>query len=182
LEKDSGVRSLRLLFTVGITLLNSCTDSSATSPDGGESDAALDQQIMSTAASYKTWTQVNAAPDPSAIGAFDVNIYVRGDVSGYEQIHPDFLSTASSLSPGTIIVREVLDASGNVSELTLMAKGTPGYDATLDDWWFGVADPSGNAIVQNGVPELGHLDQCHSCHIPRQSDDYLFGVPSAYQQ
>jgi hypothetical protein len=134
---------------------------------------------MQTAASYKSWHKVNDQPDASAIGAYNVNMYVRGDVSEYQSIHPTVMSTESPLSQGTIIVREVLDSSGNVSQLTLMAKGQPGYDPTLGDWWFGLADPSGQPVISDGVPQLGRLDACHTCHIPRESDDYLFGVPLA---
>src|SRR5579871_3811145 len=98
-----------MLFVVGVTLLNSCTDA-ITTPDG-QTDAEFDQQVMSTASSYKHWRQINHAPDPSAIGAFDVNMFVHGDVSAYQAIHPTVVSNAPSLTPGTIIVREVLDSS-----------------------------------------------------------------------
>lgn len=78
-----------------------------------------------------------------------------------------------------MIVREVLDANGEVAKLTMMAKGPPGYDPTLGAWWFGVTDPNGRPLVQDGQLLVGRLTQCHECHSERADDDFLFGVPPA---
>ena len=59
--------------------------------------------------------------------------------------HAETTGSGVTVSPGTVIVRSVLDASGNVSKLTLMAKGPPGYDPSIGDWWFGETDPTGAA-------------------------------------
>ena len=74
-------------------------------------------------------------------------------------------TTRPRLNVGTVIVREVLDAQGAISSITAIAKGPPGLDPTLGDWWFAKADPSGS----------------HSCHVPRAAEDYLFGVPRTDQ-
>ena len=79
---------------------------------------------------------------------------------------------------GTVIVREVLDARGQITKLTVMAKGPPGYDPSLGDWWFAVTDPRGVPLTENGVVQLGRMNQCHNCHLDRGRDDFLFGVPS----
>jgi len=62
-----------------------------------------------------------------------------------------------------------------------MGKGPAGYDPTLGDWWFGVTDASGAPLSDSSGEEVGRLTDCHSCHIPRATDDYLFGVPLADQ-
>ena len=171
----------RVLFAVGATLLISCTDELGP-PDapGSTQETALDEATLALAANYKAFTQVNARVDASQIGSYDINIYVTGDVDAYESIHPETSATVAPLAIGTLIVREVLDSSGGVSKLTMMAKGPAGYDPSLGDWWFAEADPQGQPVVDNGVLEAGQLvDSCHSCHIPRQTEDYLFGVPAA---
>jgi len=65
--------------------------------------------------------------------------------------------------------------------VTLMAKMAAGYDSTLGDWWFGVTDPQGVPLSDANGPQVGRLTDCHSCHIPRATDDYLFGVPAIDQ-
>ena len=77
---------------------------------------------------------------------------------------------------GTVIVREVLDSTGAVSELTAIAKAPSGFDDTLGDWWFGAIDATGTTM------SAGRVDACHSCHVPREAEDYLFGVPAANQK
>ena len=108
------------------------------------------------------------------LGAFDVNVYVRGDTKAYRAIHPEAASSAS-IAVGTVIVREVFDAQGQLAKLTRMAKGPSGYDPTLGDWWFGEATPDGNPV------RLGRLTDCHGCHEPRAAEDFLFGVPKALE-
>jgi hypothetical protein len=49
----------------------------------------------------------------------------------------------------------------------------------IGDWWFAATDPAGNPLTTNGVLQVGRLDACHMCHIPRAADDYLLGVPAA---
>lgn len=135
----------------------------------GDDVTDFDRAMMEIASSYKTFTRINAKPYPSTLGAFDINVYVRGDAREYRGIHPDTAGT-SSIDVGTIIVREVLDANGRLSKLTLMAKGPRDYDPSLGDWWF----------AELGA--VGRLIDCHSCHIPRAGDDYLFGVPREAQR
>jgi hypothetical protein len=97
----------------------------------------------------------------------------------YSKINPAATGSEANLPAGTIVVREVLDASGNVTKLTLMCKGPTGYNEALGDWWFAETDPAGNPIVEDagGGAIVGRVDACYSCHTPRSDDDYLFGVP-----
>lgn len=170
----------RVWFVVGVALLSSCTDELGAADAGSTQESALDQATLALAAGYKTFTQVNTRTDASQVGSFDINVYVTGDVETYETIHPEDTTTVAPLGVGTLIVREVLNGDGSVNKLTMMAKGPAGYDPSLGDWWFAEADPQCQPVVSNGVIEVGQLvSDCHSCHIPRQSEDYLFGVPAA---
>ncbi|HEY2515299.1 MAG TPA: hypothetical protein VGI39_30740 [Polyangiaceae bacterium] len=105
-------------------------------------------------------------------------------LSAYTAITPDAgpSRNVSAMPVGTVIVRAVQDASGNVTKLTVMCKGPQGFNPELGDWWFGVTDPNGNPLVDDGgVQELGKLTNCYGCHVPHESEDFLFGVPTASQ-
>lgn len=181
------------VFVVGCSLLAACVgqlddgsgadEGDETTSQGGSPSTGtdFDRAMMEIAASYRSFDQINSRPYKSTLGAFQINLYVTGDPGQYSKIHPETSGARPSIGVGTVIVREVLDAQGNVSKLTLMAKGPKGYDPTLGDWWFGEADPRGAALVVGGVARLGRLADCHGCHIPRATDDYLFGVPKAEQ-
>jgi len=141
----------------------------------------FDNAMLEMASGYRTdFSRVNSAPYPSALGSFDINLFVHGDSRVYRAIHPETTSASNvEISVGTVIVREVLDASGAVTKLTMMAKGPAGYDPTLGDWWFAVTDPSGKVMSDSTGLQVGRLAACHSCHVPRATSDFLFGVPSA---
>jgi hypothetical protein len=157
----------------------------AMSPDAGVPDTpppaetALDQELLAQIMNYAQFAHISASPYTSSVGAFDIAVYAQGDVRTYRSIHPTTTATSSiTVAAGTMIVRTVLDANGNVSELTAIAKAPAGYDPTIDDWWFAETDTQGNPIVSGGVPQYGRLDGCHTCHLPRATEDYLFGVPA----
>ena len=146
-------------------------------PAASVDDSALDTTALEAAATWNQLPQINSKPYVSAVGDFDVDVFVRGDVGDFRWSHPETTGSGVTVTPGTVIVRSVLDASGNVTKLTLMAKGPPGYDPTIGDWWFGETDRTGMPLVDNGVTQIGRLTACHTCHLPRASDDFLFGVP-----
>jgi hypothetical protein len=98
------------------------------------------------------------------------------DFQKYSRITPDQHGSGASVDSGTMIVREVLDAQGQVAKLTIMVKGPAGYNPSVGDFWFGVTQPDGTPLVDNGTKQLGKLTQCFGCHISRASDGYLFGV------
>lgn len=156
------------------------TDGNGNAPAPSSQDAAtnvatdFDRAMMQTALTYKSFRRVNERSYTSTVGAFNINVYVHGDSRTYRGIHPETTGTAM-VDIGTVIVREVLDANGQVAKLTMMAKGANGYDGTLGDWWFAEADSQGNPT------KMGRLTECHSCHIPRAAEDYLFGVPQVDQ-
>ena len=78
-----------------------------------------------------------------------------------------------------MIVREVLDGSGALAKLTMMAKGPVGYDPTLGDWWFAETDALCNPLMDGSSELVGKIEACHECHADRAGDDFLFGVTEA---
>lgn len=145
-----------------------------------DSSADLDETTLERVETYqRAMARLNAMPYRSGLGPFEVNCYVAGDISGYRKIHPEQPGANVTVARGTMIVREVLDPAGQVAKLTVMAKGPPGFDPSLGDWWFAVTDPRGVPLVEDGTLMLGRLPQCHNCHVDRPRDDFLFGVPIA---
>jgi len=150
-------------------------DAAVTAPDD------FDLEMMQIATRYKSFSKIDNTAYASSLGVGNINLYVWGDSKDYKLVSPETTGSGITMVVGSVIVREVLDSSGAVDKLTLMAKGPAGYDPTLGDWWFGVLDASGTPAVTDGRIQLGRLGDCHSCHIPRETDDYLFGVPQADQ-
>jgi hypothetical protein len=145
-------------------------------PDARTMDA-VDRLMIDEAANVGAFTRINRAPYASTVGSFDINVYLSQDARDYRRIHPETTGSGVVLPPGTLIVRQVLDAQGQVTKVTLMAKQAASYDPTLGDWWFGVTDPTGVPLQDSSGPQVGRLTECHGCHLPRAQDDYLFGVP-----
>jgi len=137
--------------------------------------------MLEKASHVSQFTKINTKSYASAIGAFNIDLYVNQDATEFREIHPETTGSKVVLPVGTLIVRNVLDASGNITKVTLMGKGPAGYDPTLGDWWFGVTDPTGAPLTDTTGLQVGRLSGCHGCHVPRASDDFLFGVPAADQ-
>lgn len=150
----------------------------APAPDARTMDA-VDRLMIGEAANVGAFARVSRAPYASSLaGVGNIMMYVSQDARAYRQIHPETTGSGVVIPPGTLIVRQVLDAQGQVTKVTLMAKQAAGYDSTLGDWWFGVTDPMGVPLQDANGPQVGRLTDCHSCHIPRAQDDFLFGVPA----
>lgn len=166
---------------VALVVSVACSGCVVGEPPGASSDPSLDTTALEDAKSYHQLSHVNAQPYASAIGSFDIDVFAAGDLASYRAIHPEDTGSHLHVAAGTVIVRAVVDG-GAVSKLTIMAKGPPGYDPTLGDWWFGVTDPAGKPMFDNGVAQIGRLTACHSCHAQRASDDFVFGVPRAQDE
>jgi hypothetical protein len=156
--------------------------------DGADDPVVIDDQaLLREALTYRdsqAFTPLNNPAYASALGgeAF-INVYVSAFAfDTYAAVDPDGPGTGITLPEGTIIVREVLDPSGKVKRLTLMAKGPAGYNPDLGDYWFAVTEPDGTPVVENGATRAGKLADCYSCHLARASDDFLFGVPAGVRQ
>ncbi len=152
---------------------------SATDSGSDATPSAYDQEILRLVTSYKSapFSRVNSMSYTSDLGAFQINVYAYGDVTTYKSIHPESTTTAT-IGVGTVIVREVLDSSGAITALTAIAKAPAGYDSSLGDWWFGKTDATGTPMLEAGSMQVGRLVACHGCHVPREAEDYLFGVPA----
>lgn len=127
--------------------------------------------------------RINATPFTSELpGGSLIDVWVSNFAAvEYSKVLLDGQGSGVDLPVGTVIVREVLDDNMEIKTLTLMIKNDPGYFPEGGDWWYGVADPSGIIINDaNGVPMMGQLIECGSCHASRASDGFLFGVPSGY--
>lgn len=166
---------LELAVVLAGVWVTACADST----DMTLSDEEIDATFLARIGTYAGMPRVNAQPYRSELGAFDVNNFVTGDISAYRHIHPEQRDSDVRVAVGTTIVREVLEAQGTTAKLTVMAKGPPGFDPSLGDWWFAVTDPTGVPLVEANAPMIGRLVQCHDCHRERERDDFLFGVPSS---
>lgn len=142
----------------------------------------VDTQMLRVASDVDELHQISRKPYPSTVGSFNINVFVSKKEHDFQKIQPESADSHVTMPAGTLIVRQVLDANGQVTKVTLMGKGPEGYDPTLGDWWFGVTDPSGVPLADDAGPQVGRLMQCHGCHIPRADNDYLFGVPAADQR
>lgn len=160
---------------------------SGDSPDAGASSGEVDQVAVLASISQGAFrdsgafVHVTRAPYPSAAAAGStIEEWVSSlGAAEYQRISPDGGAASAPLPPGATIVREVIDATGAVTALTLLVKGPPGYNPVIGDWWWGVTDPEGVPAVSDAGVELGRLTQCYSCHLPRSSEDFLFGAPAA---
>lgn len=163
----------------------------APAPDAGAAaaDTAVDQSAVLAGIAHGEYhynpqfVPVNRDAYPSAVAMTTrINVWVTSaDAADYLRITPDAHDSGATVRPGTMLVREVLDASGQVAKLTLMVKGPPGYNPAVGDFWFGVTQPDGTPVVADGMEQMGKLDQCYSCHQTRAGDGFLFGVPAAHR-
>jgi hypothetical protein len=162
------------------------TDAEKEKDAGSASDEMLDPRTMFASISNgkyrasKAFRAVSAKPYLSTAGAASswINVWVSADAyAAYAAIAPEKKASRVELPPGALIVREVVAADGTVQKLTLMLKGPSGFNPELGDWWFAVTDPTGAPGADDGGLELGRMDACYSCHLPRKDDDFLFGVP-----
>jgi hypothetical protein len=168
-----------LLF---LAALAACDATGSTGREAAELTVDEDS-ILSALASYRTspgMAKVNDTPYETALGTgARIDVYVSAHAfAPYAAIAPEATGTGADVPEGTLIVREVQEASGAVKSLTLMYKGPKGYNPDLDDFWFGVTSPDGTPVVENGASKTGKLQECYSCHLARGSDGFLFGVPA----
>ncbi len=153
----------------------SSTTSNAT-VDSASVLASIAQGVYQTSPDF---TEVTKEPYPSAAaaGSMVLEWVSTSSLAIYELISPEVTGSNAVAPEGTTIVRAVLDEDGGIGKLTLMFKGPKGYNPALGDWWFGVTDPNGTPIEEDGGAEVGLLTGCFTCHVPRANDGYLFGVP-----
>jgi hypothetical protein len=173
---------------LGPVLVAGCfADPPVPPPPQAATDAVMNEDAIIASVSngvYRYSPQfapINRQPyESTAAKGSKINVWVTtSDFTAYSKVDPDKSGSNVKLPTGAMIVREVLAADGSVAKLTLMTKGPPGYNPELGDYWFGVTEPNGTPLQENGAKLTGKLTQCYSCHTPRTNDDYLFGVPQA---
>ena len=139
--------------------------------------------VLGQVSSYRSTTMFEpiSKPYPSALtDTAAIEVYVtRTAAVPFSNITPDVTGSNAVIPEGGTIVREVLDANGVAQRLTVMSKGPAGYNPDLGDWFFAVTDLKGVPVLEDGVQMSGRIGDCFSCHTPRMTDDYLFGVPLA---
>jgi hypothetical protein len=114
----------------------------------------------------------------TAVSGSFIDVWVSAEAfDEYAKITPGSVGSGASLPLGTIIVRAVSDASGEVQKLTLMRRGPEGIYPRLDDWWFAETDATGVPLADDAGVLVGPMPACATCHLGRAADDYLFGVP-----
>jgi len=176
------MRFARVTVLLLITLAAGCT---MAQPEQASFAISVDETaILSTLKTFRSspgFAKLNAEAYLTDLGTgalINVHVSMNGFAS-YASIVPEATGSGVEVPEGTLIVREVKDASGTVKSLTLMYKGPKGYNPDLDDFWFGVTDPDGTPVQQDGQAKVGKLAECYGCHLARSDDGYLFGVPAA---
>jgi hypothetical protein len=182
---------IAVMMTTSTTVVPACMPAmpADAAPDAGatQSPTAVDEAAVLAGIAngeYRynpQFVPVNrAAYASTVVTTTKINVWVTSaDAATYARVTPEASGSGVAITPGTMLVREVIGADGNIAKLTLMVKGPRGYNPTVGDFWFGVTQPDGTPIVADGTRQMGKLDQCFSCHMARASDGYVFGVPAA---
>ncbi len=124
------------------------------------------------------FVQMDPKPYESTLtpGSF-ITMYVsNAAAAAYATVTPESMTGGDGFPVGGVVVREVSDAAGDVTQLTTLMKCKSGYNPTAGDFMFAVTDTNGQPVQANGVSQWGPLAECSSCHHGRASSNYLFGV------
>ncbi len=154
-------------------------ESAATGPPG----TLTDDQIESAASSYVAagFAKVNRATFPTQqhAGNPPVNVYVNQTAdSTYRAIDPGAKPKDAFAFPvGSMLVKEMLGASGAPEVLTVMYKKAPGYDPANGDWWYGRLTPGG---TPTNAAFAGKVDFCIGCHTGTKQWDFAWGAGNTH--
>lgn len=130
------------------------------------------------------FVKVNRAPFASDLEeGRTVSMYVSTDAAAaYKAVTPDTDHGGAPFPVGGVVVRTSSDAAGNLLNLTFMVKHEPGYFPEVGDFAFGVTDPNGTPVSDDGgAPVWGKVEDCATCHETRASSGFLFGVGLAHR-
>jgi hypothetical protein len=129
--------------------------------------------------------RVDRTPFPSTVSPEKViSLWISKQAyDPYSAISPDASGSRPNIPVGTVIVREVLRGS-TLDAITVMVKLPKGAFPLGGDFWFAAAAPDGTLRVDptTHAPVIGLSATCGSCHLRRDQDGFLFGVPTDYQQ
>lgn len=127
--------------------------------------------------------RVDRTPFPSTVSPDKkIAIYISEQSYGeYTRISPNQTGSGANLPVGSVIVREVLRDT-TLDSITVMVRLPEGAFPLGGDWWFAAATSDGTLKTDTsiGAPVIGLSATCGSCHLRRDQDDFLFGVPAAY--
>lgn len=137
---------------------------------------SLVERLLSREYLNHGFTKINQTPYPSEVSQNKfLDVYVNNDAThSYTQIEPEKNDSFSDLSPGDTIIREVWNTEQQLEKYTLMIKMERGYYPEGGDFLYATVSTDGE------IENSGKLDECSVCHIPRESDGYLFGVPGEF--
>ena len=83
-------------------------------------------------------------------------------------------------SMGSVVGEKLTRLIETATDRGLEQNGPAGYNPAIGDYWFGVTDARGTPLTDDqGHRRAGRVEACYSCHLEREADDFLFGVPSA---
>lgn len=172
-----------LLALLPLLLLLGCEGGGdeAETDNGGESEtvgeASIDEAaVVAQAIDYASFEAINA-PASSAHGLADtVVVWVPPAFAAeYRAVDPDDPDASAAFAPGTLFVKEHLDAEGAPAGMTIMYKGPAGYDPDSGDWWWAQAELDGT------LNDAGAVGYCIACHSPRAGADWVFGIAADEQ-
>ena len=131
--------------------------------------------IEDEASRYPTFEKINVRPFPTAQhqGNPDVNVWTNELATEPYRMLSSGTTTDPEVPIGSMIVKEMLDASGAPPILTVMAKQPAGFDPEHGDWWYGRLEVDGTATSSRFV---GKVTFCIACHAGAGGGGYLFGV------
>lgn len=149
-------------WTVLVLVCGACTDDGATA-------------LETEAGSYPTFHKVNARPFRTAQhqGNPDVNVWTNDLATDPYRMVSSGAASDPEFPVGSMIVKEMIDATGAPPILTVMAKQPPGFDPDHRDWWYGRLEVDGTPTSGRFV---GKVSFCIACHAGAGSGRYLFGV------
>lgn len=146
---------------------------------------------------YKNWTKVNSTPQlmPKRV-ATDCTLWTAGKgviINGEGNPHRDKYFTVyvnevgrramlgqkkPKFPEGSVIVKEKLPAQDSQTPelLTVMIKQKQGFNPASGDWEYMVVDGTGTKMEGRG-----NLQNCQSCHVGYQKNDYVFRTYLPYE-
>jgi hypothetical protein len=179
-----------ILLVGGLTFLIVHRTAGAPSSVRGNKDNLLTPSPVKEIEGYKQWTKVNSVPQlmPERVAA-DCYLWKApgGEVvNGPDNPHRDtyftvyvndfgreaMLKRKNPVFPeGTVIVKEKLSTKDSQEPelLTVMIKQNQGFDPASGNWEYMVVDGTGTKVEGRG-----HLQNCQSCHLAHQKNDYIF--------
>ncbi len=159
------------LIVAGSVAFQACDSSSSTAPTGS---------ILDEITGYQGWTVLDAVvgPDPFLAAAHGVNNgFIR---VVYASQGPDANGTYPE---GTIIVKELRDADGNVvGPLTIMLKRGSDFNPAGNGWEWAMTNDTRDSIALHGDNQAMAL--CANCHTQANAagngSDWVFKHPKEY--